>query len=364
MRDVALWVTALTHVCPPPLEWRKVRAPQEAEAPLQLSVAILQAISRSFVQHGITEQQLAEVGLGSALPQDPGAFMSWTEASAALERGFALGPDDATPLWVGAEMSIRTLNVVGLAMMSARTVRHVIEAFIRFVPLVLSEADFSFREQDDEAVFRFSLPPASPRLTRASVEFVLGFCATTADELHQHDCRLRRVSVVHPAPPYAQEYVTLLGCPVDFGASENAVYFDRPDLDLPLPGGDETLHRMLCLRAEHAVASRQGSIPFALRAKEMMRQGEHLDNLTMATVAEHFKLSASAFQRRLKEEGTTYSQLIDEVRRELALEALERGEVPIKELAERLGFSETSAFHRAFRRWTGKTPRQYRDGSS
>jgi AraC-like DNA-binding protein len=310
----------------------------------------------------VSEHDLLEVGLGAALPSDPGATVPWEQAALALERVFERRPDEGQSLWMGAEMSVRMLNVVGLAMMSAKTVRSVVQAFVRFAPLVLSDAEFSFLEEQEEAVLRFVLPPASPRFSRSAIEFVLGACAACANELHQQDRRLRKVSVRYAAPPYASEYHRLFQCPVVFGAPDNEVRFDRADLDLPLPGGDETLHRMLCERAEHAVASREGSLSLSERAKELMGRGERLDGLNITKVAKELKLSASALQRKLKDEGTNYSQLLDDVRRQQALATVVRADVPIKELAERLGFSETSAFHRAFRRWTGQTPRQFRDG--
>jgi AraC-like DNA-binding protein len=291
-------------------------------------------------------------------PTDPGATVEWGVAAEGIDKVLTVAPPD-TALRAGAEMSARALSLVGLVMMSAPTVRALIEAGMRFSQLGLSGLHNELVEQGDEALVRFEPPPASPAVQRAVIEFVLSFVVNLAKEVHQQQGHIRRVRVHYTAPEHAEAYTRFLGCEVQFEAPFNSWSIDRRDLDVSLPGGDPSMFAMLCQRAEQAIAQRQNAASLALRIKCHLRTA-NLEESDVARVAAHFKMSVTALQRKLKDEGTSFSDLMDEIRRELALESVLQEDVSLKELSERLGFSEPSAFHRAFRRWTGETTRAYR----
>ncbi len=89
---------------------------------------------------------------------------------------------------------------------------------------------------------------------------------------------------------------------------------------------------------------------------KLLRQGDP----TLVAVAKHLQMTPRTLQRRLADEGQSFKSLLDDFRYQLALQLLDAGDLTIQEIAHQLGFSETSAFHRAFRRWTGSTPVQFR----
>lgn len=143
-----------------------------------------------------------------------------------------------------------------------------------------------------------------------------------------------------------------------------AMHFDAGALRLPVVQDETTLAALLRERTDrlllrfHEDGSLQEDIRRRLR--ERLRHGEPGDWPSLEDVAASLGLTAPTLRRRLWEEDASYSAIRDGLRRDAAIAALERGELSLQDLAQRLGFSEASAFHRAFKKWTGVPPGEYR----
>ncbi|MGK5643098.1 AraC family transcriptional regulator ligand-binding domain-containing protein [Streptomyces sp. URMC 126] len=176
---------------------------------------------------------------------------------------------------------------------------------------------------------------------------------------------LRWAEFAYPAPPYAVEYERMFGCPVRFGARRTGAGFARHWLSAPVlrdeAGLADLLRRApadLLLRRDYGTTVAE-QVRRALTAA--LREGHRPARLPEAPeTAARLAVSPATLRRRLAAEGTSYRGIKDQVRRDAALAALAAGREPTTELAARLGFSEDTAFHRAFRRWTGTTPGAYR----
>ncbi|MFI5830574.1 AraC family transcriptional regulator [Streptomyces sp. NPDC051578] len=170
----------------------------------------------------------------------------------------------------------------------------------------------------------------------------------------------------YPAPPYAQEYELLFDCPVRFGADRTAAAFDAQWLTAPLVREEPALDAML-RRAPFDLLSRPeyGTTVAEQVRRTLTRRLRTSPRLPeLGEVAARLAVSPATLRRRLRQEGTSFQQLKDHVRRDAAIAGLAESGEPIAELAARLGFSEDTAFHRAFRRWTGTTPGAYRIAST
>ncbi|MFK0198882.1 AraC family transcriptional regulator [Streptomyces lavendulae] len=180
----------------------------------------------------------------------------------------------------------------------------------------------------------------------------------------------RRIPLAHaafayPAPPHAQEYEALFGCPVRFGAGRTGAAFDAHWLTAPLVRDEAELDAML-RRAPFDLLSRPAygtTVAEQVRRSLTRRLRDSPRLPELGEVAARLAVSPATLRRRLRQEGTSFQQLKDHVRRDAAIAGLAEGGEPIAELAARLGFSEDTAFHRAFRRWTGTTPGAYRIAS-
>jgi AraC-like DNA-binding protein len=164
------------------------------------------------------------------------------------------------------------------------------------------------------------------------------------------------------APPRADAHRELFGAPVRFGAARTEVHWPRSVLDLPVLAADPALQALFESRLREASATLASeSEPAAVaRAREIiMARLEHGD-VSLDLVARELAVSRRSLQRRLSEAGTTFQELLDASRRALAFRHLKSRDTSVEEVAFLTGFSEPSAFFRAFRRWTGTTPNQWR----
>ncbi|MGA4840303.1 AraC family transcriptional regulator [Streptomyces sp. G45] len=178
-----------------------------------------------------------------------------------------------------------------------------------------------------------------------------------------HRIPLRWADFGHPPPPHGHEYAGLFGCPVRFGAQRTGAGLDARWLDAPLVRDEAALAAMLRRAPFDLLSRREYGTTVAEQVRRALvtalRTSPRLPSL--GEVAARLALSPSTLRRRLARESTSYQEVKDAVRRDAAIAGLAEGHEPIADLAARLGFSEDTAFHRAFRRWTGTTPGTYRD---
>ncbi|MFD9793844.1 AraC family transcriptional regulator [Streptomyces sp. NPDC059070] len=173
---------------------------------------------------------------------------------------------------------------------------------------------------------------------------------------------LLRAQFGYPPPAHQDEYPALFGCPVRFGQSGTRAVFGAHWLTAPLVRDEAALERML-RRSPFELLSRRayGTTVGEQVHRDLARALLASPRLpSLEATAARLALSPATLRRRLQREGTSFQQLKDTVRRDAAIAGLAEGREPIAELAARLGFSEDTSFHRAFRRWTGTTPGAYR----
>lgn len=169
--------------------------------------------------------------------------------------------------------------------------------------------------------------------------------------------RPRRICFRHAAPRDAREHEAFFDCEVRFGAGYDGFEFDRDTLAMPLPGADADVSQFLVAHLR-AIA---GDPPAAAATLEgRLRQAIHerlgSQTLTMEALAPELGTSPRTLRRRLLEAGTSYHEILDRLRCELADDLLADPDHKLSEIAFLLGFSDASAFHRAYLRWTGRTP--------
>ncbi|MFI8826239.1 AraC family transcriptional regulator [Streptomyces sp. NPDC053431] len=175
---------------------------------------------------------------------------------------------------------------------------------------------------------------------------------------------LRRVEFGYPEPPHAREYALLFRVPCVFGAPRTAVVFGRADLDAPVRRDAAALHALLRRVTLDVLVCRDDPGTATTRVRRLIAAALPAGPVpSPEEVAHRLAVSPQTLRRRLAAEGTSYRRLRDQVRRDHAIAALTRGSLSIEGLSRNLGFSEPSAFHRAFRRWTGSTPRAYQRGA-
>jgi AraC-like DNA-binding protein len=165
----------------------------------------------------------------------------------------------------------------------------------------------------------------------------------------------------HAAPADASEHARLFGVSPRFGVEVNAIEFDRATIEQPLASADPALSSVIERHAEALLAARpEPAETTANRVRRLLGAMLGEGEVSLAGAASRLRMSERSLQRRLAAEGVSFDAVLDELRRDLALRYLADARLAIAEVAYLLGYSEPSAFHRAFKRWTGETPAEAR----
>jgi AraC-like DNA-binding protein len=170
--------------------------------------------------------------------------------------------------------------------------------------------------------------------------------------------RLHVVELPYPQPDNAEEYDLIFGAPLRFGAAHPALEFDSALLALPILRDERELDDYLTHSPADLLGRRDYGTTLADQVRGILERGLRGEWPSSDDVAQRLSISPQHVRRRLRDEGTSVGAIKGELLRDAAIAGLARG-VAVDELSSRLGFSEASAFRRAFKRWTGSTPAAY-----
>lgn len=254
-------------------------------------------------------------------------------------------------------------HVLGYAVLSSATLGDAYRRVVRYVRLVDGSFSVSLDVEGGLAHVRLEAhEPESPG--RQGVEYGLGMLYEPGRRPLGDAFWIREARFAHEAPRSTEVHERVFGAPVRFGRGRNELVFDAALLDVPLGGADPAL----CAILERHMTGLIEEVPavghgFTARVRQAVVASLRDGTPTANAIAKRLGCSARTMHRRLAEEGgASFQELLDGVRHEAAVRHLREGSIEISAIAFVLGFSEVSAFYRAFKRWTGRTPLEYRRG--
>jgi AraC-like DNA-binding protein len=305
---------------------------------------------------GVSQADAAEVGLQAQALQSLEARASGEAVYAHLEQVAARGPVEPFVVELARRHgAAASLGLVGLLMKTCTTARQAMECFLRYQRLSNELAETDLAEQGSQGVLtEHRHGPESQGALVASEVWALSSVAMTRKLLEQELTPL--VVDIRRTGVDTGPYEAFLRCEVRQGAPRTRIVFDAQWLEWPLPGADSELAAYLeqQARARLEAASEQPSVVLELR--RVLREQLPRGTPSVAQVARSLALSTRSLQRRLSEAGTSYEQVLDELRADLARACLAREDLSVAEVGFLLGFQDSSSFHRACRRWFGTTP--------
>lgn len=257
-----------------------------------------------------------------------------------------------------------TYSVLGYITMSCATLGEAIQYIIPYEKLVGDMGITQFFVQDDEMHLVWQCAYTDPIVRAQMIDNVIASWINYARWLSDEPgagpltVYLERRS---PGPGYVPAYQERWGCPVHFEASDNRVVAPKSLLETPLRQPDPNLRRTLEAHAQSQMASMESQTGLLTRVQNAIRHQLLQGVSRQDIVAEQLGMTSRTLQRKLSQEGNSYQKLLDTVRQSLAEDFLGNTELPIPEIAFRLGFSETTSFHRRFKNRAGMTPGEYRD---
>ncbi|GAB7531196.1 AraC family transcriptional regulator [Pseudomonas sp. 3A(2025)] len=324
-----------------------------------ISVLLVQEALLELRQRGGNDDELlAQAGIPAQLLANPFGRVS-SQRYGQLWRLIAQAMDDEFFGMNARRMKSGTFAYMTRTALKESTLGAALEGMLRLLNLVFD--DFSPRLVNQNGQAEIALVEAQPQQCRAFSYFTLWLM------VHGLLCWLagRRLPILGvdlrcEAPEFIDDYRVMFSANLRFSRPCSRLLFDADFLQLPVRRTSHDLKRFLAGLPENILVRYRDPQSLAARIKAYLRSVKPARWPDMEALASHFYMASSTLHRKLALEGQSFQSLKDQVRRDLAVARLDSGEGNFTELALELGFADTSAFYKAFKKWTGLAPGQYR----
>lgn len=279
-----------------------------------------------------------------------------------LEAAERIIDDPFLGLHVAADYRRGAYGLMEFACRSAPTLRDALLRIVRFSRLMNDHVEVTFDEKEGVACVEQRLAASPLCVGRHANEFFVATLLDQARLLSGNDCVPVRAWFAHAKPKVVDELVAALRTTaIEFQREANGFALPSRVLDLPIHTSDPPLLDVLDKQAGTALAQLpDAATDFVTDVRRAVRERMRRETPTLEKVAGDLHLSARTLQRRLGEENTSFAKVYESVREELARIYVADPDMPLGEIAAVLRYAELSAFLRAFKRWTGQTPKQFR----
>jgi AraC-like DNA-binding protein len=333
--------------------------------PVEMSARIGAVIAKSARAAGVCELALrSATGFDPATARDVDARICLELEETLWNEAARLSGDVDFGLHTAERLEPGLFDVLDYAVRTAPTARAAIERLARYNRL-----------EHDAAVFKLIERGATVRVEhrfaekgvqcRHSAEFTLASHVVVGSQITGTRLAPRAVEFAHAPPSSLTEHQRIFGVTPRFHSEVNALEWLRSDLDRPVPAADPALSRVIERHAEAMLAARPApATTHAARVQQELAGMLQAGAVSLRTVAQRLRLSPRTLQRRLASEGASFDGLLENLRCDLALRYLSDAGIGIAQVAYLLGYAEPSPFNRAFRRWTGATPSEFRASRS
>jgi AraC-like DNA-binding protein len=301
---------------------------------------------------------LAQAGLPLGLFNE-GKILLTTEEFFALYRGIAESSSDpAIGLKLGTENRIERYDPICIAALSTRSLRSAIERLSRYKQLTCPEK-IDLVERGNECAVRFSWLLAEQGEPDVLVDVCFAWILTIATRGAGRRIRPKRVEVQRPEK-FRRIYEEHFDCPVKFKAAKNILVFSKADMDAPFLTYNAELLAAIAPQLEAELTQQMAKRDLREQVKGILKGLIAGQRPGLEDVARELRMSSRTLQRRLGEDGATFQQLTEEARRELAHHYLLHSSLELNETAYLLGYEDANSFFRAFHKWEGTSPGQWK----
>lgn len=327
-------------------------------------------VSNSYIKallRCMQAQQVTPMDVLAGLPVSEQAIdnatgrMSAEAAHIIWQRCLQLTGDAALGLKLASDMKAGTFRMLGLAAMHADTLYASLNVLLRYHRLISEVGSFSVHQlSPSTTAIIYTILPLPFQLLPQQVEAIVGSIYLQACQLLDRRVQLQQLRFSHAAQADMAAYVDVFGIQPEFSAQEHALYFSHHDLQSRLPHADSELFQLHCNMAEQQLKLLPDNAFTSSVATQWLSSSMLQGQLaSIQQLARHSGMSVRTLQRTLKQEGTTWTAVVDQARCNTLQQLLRQG-LTLDVAAQRMGYHDASSLSRAALRWFGKTAGQWR----
>lgn len=326
---------------------------------MTLAAVLVQVLEENGLDR---EEILSECNLSEDLFLNPDEHITAVQFGPLMDLCGRVSPSVPLGLQFGERATLACLGPLGMAIMHGSTLGEALEFYLRCYPIVDQFAKISVHDLDHgKCLYQIEVPDYWPNPYRQfALEAFFSCLIANAKILSGKELQPHYVNFDYDRGDGAkQAYSSYFDCPINFKNVHNGVVFDRSHLDLPIISSNAALYNI-----------------YRSQCEQMLREVDHAPTLTakiekyvlsnmeasiqVSDVAEHLNLSKKTLANRLKKEGTSFQEVVNSTRAKQAKKLLQSSTLSVEEIAAVIGFSDASNFRKAFKKWTGSPPSEFR----
>ncbi len=286
-------------------------------------------------------------------------LVTFPQALKIVDNALELAPTSGLGLAIAKRMNFTDWGTFGYAVTSCATLGDALKIGVRYSSIATRLTENSFSITDAELSLSSNTLQSVGNSLPFFIEEDLGGVINVMYKNLGVDVRPKEVHLSYSAPKYAEQYSEHFRCPVTFNSFANQIIWDRSLLEFPLPTHNP-------VTAEHAIQlcekqlfdlTEEGNIERKVRSLLIQASGKFA---AIGSIASQLEMSESTLRRVLKVENTSYQKILEQMKKKKSIEYLTTSSLPIDDISFLVGFSDTSNFRRAFKKWTGESPIAYR----
>ncbi|MDF2963865.1 MAG: AraC family transcriptional regulator [Paenibacillus sp.] len=326
-----------------------------------VSVSLIYPIVKTIVIKGHDKEDFfRRANIDESLLHDTEARLPEEDFERITELAAEITSDKTFGLHQGQNIEVADLGILGYVMLHSKTIGHALSAYQKYNVIVCNAYNISWEIEGNDVIILMSYGHPHRQPARHCMEDMASSLYHLMISLSCRTISLKELHFTHVLSSELDKYTSVLGITPQFGSDANTIRMGKEILEFPILFSDPKLLGTFEVIAEEARHRLMQGRLFSEQLYNWIIKCMPTYFPSLKDTAMTFKMSVRSIQAKLKQENTTYQDIINRVRREFALGYLAKPEYKIGEVAYLLHFSEPSAFQSAFKKWTGVTPRQYR----
>ena len=323
---------------------------------MHAQMSILRDIIYSANAHGADFKKIcADLGLEPAELNDSDTQVPYEEAARLWDVVTTHMKDPLAALHLGEEFSPTILGMIGYLMQSCKNLYESIQAVIKYMDLVTNMSKLSIEEKDGNVSLGITCASVwqhqYPESARQSVEFALSGAIKLSKTLTGKKIIPLHTEFVYPSRSI-REYERIFQTAIRFSGKSNALTFRKSDLLTPIISYDTSLFEFFNTILHQKLNSINGDARFSVRVKQLLINDFKGQAASIEVAAAKLNLTPRSLQRKLKAEGTTYRHIVTDLKKELVQSMMSQSDFRVGEVAELLGYSDSSSFRKAYKKWS------------